>query len=98
MFVTEPNIIKRIFIQDVEHFRDKEPFSFGNPYLNEILDYLNGEKWKIMRASQTRLFTPAKIRNYGSSVFPVIMQDFCRKLDHDIESAANGKLKIDTRK
>ncbi|XP_021947308.1 cytochrome P450 3A56 [Folsomia candida] len=97
IFIADPDLIKSIFVKDSSHFFDREPFNFGNPILNQILDYLPGDKWKTMRVSQTKLFSSGKIKQYSNSIFKKSMEDFLARMDQDLDSSPDGRVTIDAR-
>lgn len=49
-------------VKDVSFFDAKVPLDFGDPFLNEMPDYLPNDKWKIVRGFTSPAFSSAKLR------------------------------------
>lgn len=49
-------------VKDVSFFDAKIPLDFGDPFLNEMPDYLPIDKWKIVRGFTSPAFSSAKLR------------------------------------
>jgi len=94
--VADPDLIRQIFVKDTAHFFDRESFDFGNPIVNEILDYLPGEKWKKMRVTQTKLFSSGKIKQYSNNMNDSMVK-FVKQLNLEMSKSPAGRVKIDTR-
>ncbi|CAG7731625.1 unnamed protein product, partial [Allacma fusca] len=61
LYVCDPELIKRITVDDFGYFKDRRQIDFGDEYFNEIFDFLKYEKWKIVRQQLLSAFTPAKL-------------------------------------
>ncbi|CAG7728398.1 unnamed protein product [Allacma fusca] len=42
ILIADPELVKRIMVQDYEHFHSRAPIDLGHSISNEILDYLPG--------------------------------------------------------
>lgn len=62
IYITDPDVIRQIFIKDFDHFHDKRILDFGHPLINEMMDILPAEKWKVVRNFCSPAFTTGKIR------------------------------------
>lgn len=62
VYVCDPEILRLIMVKDASHFDSKGPVDFGNPFLNEMPDYLPADKWKIVRGFTSPSFSSAKLR------------------------------------
>lgn len=49
-------------VKDISYFDAKVPLDFGDPFLNEMPDYLPMNKWKIVRGFTSPAFSSAKLR------------------------------------
>lgn len=49
-------------VKDSSYFDAKGPVNFRDSFLNEMPDYLPGEKWKIVRGFSSPAFSSAKLR------------------------------------
>jgi len=43
VFVSDLEMLHRIFFKDSDHFYDKFPHNFGHPTINDITEFLNGD-------------------------------------------------------
>lgn len=94
--VCEPDLIRAIFSKDIGHFYDRRVGHFGDPRIDEILDYLPGEKWKKMRKLQTVLFSSGKIRQYSKHLTDAAI-DFVSNLTTKCEQALSHRLTLNAR-
>ncbi|ODN01203.1 Cytochrome P450 3A5 [Orchesella cincta] len=92
--ICDPDLIRAIFLKDVDHFYDRRVGHFGDPRIDEILDYLPGEKWKKMRKMQTILFSSGKIRQYNKQLADAAF-DFVHSLRNKCDK--NGRTTVNTR-
>ncbi|CAL8080397.1 unnamed protein product [Orchesella dallaii] len=92
--VCDPDLIRAIFLKDVDHFYDRRVGHFGDARIDEILDYLPGEKWKKMRKMQTILFSSGKIRQYSKQLADAAT-DFVETLRKRCDN--NGRTTVSTR-
>ncbi|CAL8116993.1 unnamed protein product [Orchesella dallaii] len=95
VYVADPELIRLIFVKDFVHFADRKEPDFGSDVLNEILDYLPGQKWKLVRTHLSPLFTTAKLKQMSDVIADSaseFMDDLSAKCDE------KGRLKIDSRK
>jgi hypothetical protein len=97
IYIADPDLIRQIFVKDTQYFFDREPFQFGNEFLNQILDYLPGEKWKTMRVSQSKRFSSGKIKQYSNEMFKDSMDEFMKEMSKDIANSSHTRITIDTR-
>ncbi|ODM91536.1 Cytochrome P450 3A4 [Orchesella cincta] len=95
VYVADPELIRLIFVKDFVHFGDRKDPDFGSEVLNELLDYLPGEKWRQLRTFLSPLFTTAKLKQMSD-----VMADSTSEFMADLKSECdeNGRLKIDCRK
>lgn len=63
-FLRDPEIIKQICVKDFHHFADhpKNILGVNDPYLENALLLLTGQKWRDVRTSLSPIFTGSKMR------------------------------------
>ncbi|ODM96046.1 Lithocholate 6-beta-hydroxylase [Orchesella cincta] len=95
VYIADPELIRLIFVKDFVHFGDRKEADFGSEVLNEILDYLPGEKWSKLRHYLSPLFTTAKLKQMSD-----VMAESATEFMDDLKSECDekGQLKIDCRK
>ncbi|XP_028164104.1 cytochrome P450 6B1-like [Ostrinia furnacalis] len=101
LVVRDPDLIKRICVNDFQHFVDRGFFfrEDVDPLAGSVL-FLRGAKWKRLRAKISPIFSPNKLR----SMFPLIdntakeflvrVKKQCTKNKHDASNNASEKDKI----
>ena len=63
LLVNDLDLIKDILIKDFDHFVDRRYMEFSkNPYIQNMLTLLTGEKWRAMRSMMSPIFTSGKLR------------------------------------
>ncbi|CAL4111264.1 unnamed protein product, partial [Meganyctiphanes norvegica] len=72
LFVGNPELVKRILVQDFEYFADRRTFELGkvNPIANDMLTNATGDHWRYIRSVISPAFTAGKTRR----LFPLITQ------------------------
>ncbi|CAL8116989.1 unnamed protein product [Orchesella dallaii] len=95
VYVADPELIRLIFVKDFAHFADRKDADFGSDVLNEILDYLPGEKWKLVRTHLSPLFTTVKLKQMSD-----VIADSASEFMDDLSAQCDekGRIKIDSRK
>ncbi|XP_064107333.1 cytochrome P450 9e2-like [Macrobrachium nipponense] len=66
LYVSDPEMIKSIFIKDFDHFTDRRVIQSPcekDKFMNDMLSNVNGEKWKILRTIMSPTFTSGKMKN-----------------------------------
>ncbi|CAL8112174.1 unnamed protein product [Orchesella dallaii] len=96
IYITEPDLIRRIFVKDFDHFKDRQDMELGGEMLNEIMEFQKGEKWKQIRTFLSPLFTTSKLKQM-STVIAECAQEFIRDLRKECENSTNGGVKIHCR-
>ncbi|XP_033231387.1 cytochrome P450 6k1-like [Belonocnema kinseyi] len=95
LLLRDPEIIKRVLIQDFHIFSDKLSHSSKNDDIsNQNLFYINNPYWKYVRPKFSNLFTSAKLKSLVENVQDVI-QDFNDHMDL-LKLEGSGK-KVDVR-
>ncbi|XP_041980775.1 cytochrome P450 6a22-like [Aricia agestis] len=93
--VTDPEVIRRMCINDFQHFTDRG-FSFDrrlDPLAESVL-YLRGNEWKALRSKISPIFSPIKLKGMLPLVDNTAM-DFInqvRKLLNENETPKVGKV------
>ncbi|CAL8102557.1 unnamed protein product [Orchesella dallaii] len=95
VYVTDPELLRLIFVKDFIHFADRKEADFGSTLLNESFDYLPGEKWKLVRTNMSPLFTTSKLKQM-SDVIADSASEFMAHLSSQCDE--KGRLKIDCKK
>ncbi|CAL8110949.1 unnamed protein product [Orchesella dallaii] len=92
IFICDPELLRLIMVKDSSYFDGKSPLDFGDPLLNEMPDYLQGEKWRIVRNLTSPAFSSAKLRLMN---FPMkeSLKDFVNDLTSQIEKTNDGILR-----
>jgi len=62
IYISDPELIRLIFIKDFDHFHNKRIVDFGHPLINEMMDVLPYDKWKVVRSYFSPQLTTGKIR------------------------------------
>lgn len=78
--VSDPEMIKKIFITDFEHFTDR-PQLLVSPLSSELMDFLKGNQWKTVRSAVTPpLSTRSKLKSLMEVLRDVTIHS-CKGLD-----------------
>jgi cytochrome P450 len=91
VFVGVPELVRLICVKDADYFNDKRRLEFGDPVLNEMPDFQEYEKWKLLRSFATPAFTSAKLKMMNLPMTQAT-QDFISGLKQKIKSSPNKKL------
>lgn len=85
LMVWDPEIIKRVAVQDFDHFVDHRPVldEVGDALFGRGLFFLTGSKWRDMRATLSPAFTGSKMRN----MFQLIIDCADRTRDHLLDQS-----------
>ncbi|ODM98968.1 Cytochrome P450 3A56 [Orchesella cincta] len=62
VYICDPELLRLIMVKDSSYFDGKSRLDFGDAFLNEMPDYLPGEKWRIVRSITSPAFSSAKLR------------------------------------
>ncbi|CAL8107398.1 unnamed protein product [Orchesella dallaii] len=63
IYIADPELVRQIFIKDFDHFQTKRIMDFGHALINEMMDILPYDKWKVVRSSLSPSLTTGKIRH-----------------------------------
>ncbi|CAG0924400.1 unnamed protein product [Notodromas monacha] len=88
LYVSDPEVIKEIFVKKFDCFADHKLFSFGldqNKYIRKFLFVINGEGWKEARSAVTPAFSSGKIKKMSS-----IMVECCDRMVESSRSVTKG--------
>ena len=80
ILITDPSLIKQMFVKDFDHFTGKKAIDFRNKYLNSALFVLEGDRWRQARHASTPVFTSGKLRQM-SRVMEKVAEDLLAQLD-----------------
>ncbi|ODM98967.1 Cytochrome P450 3A56 [Orchesella cincta] len=91
VFICDADLIRSITVKDADYFDSKRPLDFGDPIMNEMLDFQPKEKWRIMR----NMFTPVvnssvRLRNSNPAMNAAIA-DFISDIKGKIKESGNDK-------
>ncbi|CAL8117001.1 unnamed protein product [Orchesella dallaii] len=95
VYVADPELIRLIFVKDFIHFADRKKSDFGVPVIDEVLDYIPGEKWKLLRTHLSPLFTTSKLKQMSG-----LMSESASEFMDDLisECGDKGRVKINARR
>ncbi|KAI2810603.1 hypothetical protein BLOT_001766 [Blomia tropicalis] len=68
MYIVDPNVIKRILVQDFHLFRNRIYENIGSKATSAGLVFLRDEQWKRVRSILTPMFTSSKLRRMESKM------------------------------
>ncbi|CAL8147952.1 unnamed protein product [Orchesella dallaii] len=85
IYVADPEMIRRIMVKDFDHFHDRTVPNWGHEILDNLLDFLPGEKWKTLRSGLTPMFTSSRIRS-GFKNFSGTTDKYIKELRKDFKS------------
>ena len=93
LVVKDPELIKKIMVQDFTHFTDRTPTRLEHPIEQKMMVMLPGDQWATWRKIVTPAFSPQKLK----SMEP-LMQESIDHLIAEIERRAEGgKAHVDIR-
>ncbi|CAL8109398.1 unnamed protein product [Orchesella dallaii] len=87
LYVTDPEMIRRIMVKDFDHFYDRTVPEWGHEIFDNLLDFLPGEKWKTIRSALTPMFTSSRIRNGGKN-FAALTDKYIKELHKDFKGSS----------
>ncbi|ODM93120.1 Cytochrome P450 3A24, partial [Orchesella cincta] len=87
VYVTDPEMIRRIMVKDFDHFHDRSLQDWGHEIFDNLLDFLPGEKWKTMRSGITPMFTSSRIRS-GTKNFTSLTDKYIKKMRKEFKGTS----------
>lgn len=95
-FIRDPDLMKKVIVSGFDHFQDHPPYMaegiddlFGNSLL-----FMNGQKWRDMRATISPAFTGQKVRQ----MLVLVAECTNNMMQHCIKSGSNDqKINIEVR-
>ncbi|XP_035708420.1 cytochrome P450 3A24-like [Folsomia candida] len=79
IYITDPDLIRLIFIKDFDHFQNKRMYDEGHELINDMMDILPYEKWKVVRTYFSPQLTTGKIKTMSYQMLDTI-HDWMDKL------------------
>ncbi|CAG7716699.1 unnamed protein product [Allacma fusca] len=83
VFIADAEIARQILIKDFEDFRNRRLLDFGHELINEMLDVLPYETWKVVRTAVTPSFTTGKIRGMSKAIEEAVI-DCVNHVDKEV--------------
>ncbi|ODM92169.1 Cytochrome P450 3A16 [Orchesella cincta] len=96
IFITDPHLIRQIFVKDFVHFGDRQDIDFGCDLMNELLEFKKGETWKLLRSFISPLFSTSKLK-VMSEVIGSSATEFMTDLKEECEGSPK-RVKLDCRR
>ncbi|ODM98728.1 Cytochrome P450 3A24, partial [Orchesella cincta] len=87
VYVTDPEMIRRIMVKDFDHFFDRTVPEWGHEIFDNLLDFLPGERWKTVRSGITPMFTSSRIRSGGKN-FATLTDKYIKELSNDFKGSS----------
>lgn len=87
-----PDIIKPILAKDFTHFTDKDFYINPKQPISEMLFFIGGERWRLLRQKITPTFTSGKMKIMFSTLV-----DCCEPFHKKISECADGHLELDVK-
>ncbi|XP_021967530.1 cytochrome P450 3A56 [Folsomia candida] len=79
IYITDPELIRLIFIKDFDHFQNKRIFETGHELINDMMDILPYDKWKVVRNYFSPQLTTGKIKSMSYQMHETI-DDWMKKM------------------
>lgn len=91
IFICDPELIRLITTKDAEYFDGKRPIDFGDPMINEFLDFQPLQKWKLLRSMVSPVVNSGvRLKNAGPGMRNAI-QDYLVQVKKQI-AKSGGRL------
>ncbi|KAI9552449.1 hypothetical protein GHT06_022815 [Daphnia sinensis] len=68
LWVTDPEIIKAVFVKDFDHFTNRRNMTFESKIVRRMVSSARGQEWKDIRSSITPAFTSGKIKRMSTLI------------------------------
>jgi len=81
----DPVLIRKVLIQDFEHFVNRRDLRTRNAYVNNGLSALKDGQWKLVRAVMSPAFTIGKIKHMNG-----LMSECAQSLIHHLQRQTSG--------
>ncbi|ODM88825.1 Cytochrome P450 3A21 [Orchesella cincta] len=93
IYVADPELVRLICIKDFDHFHNKRIMDFGHKYINEMMDILPYDKWKIVRNFLSPTLTTGKIRHMSIQMTEAI-QDWMETVKGNLQNDGTFQPKL----
>ncbi|CAG7716207.1 unnamed protein product [Allacma fusca] len=68
LYICDADLVKQVQVAEFDHFRDRRRIDLGDAYFNEMMDFLEYEKWKVIRHQLMPALSPAKYKRQKQSL------------------------------
>ncbi|CAL8110954.1 unnamed protein product [Orchesella dallaii] len=90
LFICDPELIRLVTVKDSQYFDAKRQLEFNDSMLNEMPDFLPGEKWRVVRSTATPAFSGSKIKLMNMAMIEST-QDFIRDIEESMKTSNNTR-------